>query len=141
MTSTTGDEAALQRARSRLARSRSQWVAQMQESPSGFDSDTSATADGGLGDVLRAWWHRHPLKLVLDVIGPVLNQQARRHPTGLLALAALAGAALVLLRPWRALPLATWVALRSVPLDAWLTALRKVLRASAASRDDPRAPG
>lgn len=141
MSATSGDEAALQRARNRLAHSRSQWIAQMRENPPNFESTTPSSADGGLGDVLRAWWHRHPLKLLLDVIAPVMKQQARRHPSGLLALAAALGAALVLLRPWRALPLAAWVALRSMPLDAWLAALRNILRSDSAGRQDPRTPG
>lgn len=121
------EEAALERARSRLALSRSEWVAHMRGSsfPSGGDERPPGHSD--MGDMLGTWWRRHPLKLALDVIRPVLRHQAREHPTGLLALAALAGAALMLLRPWRALPVAGWIALRAMPLEAWLGALRKML--------------
>jgi hypothetical protein len=135
-----GDEAALERARNQLALSRSEWVAQMRDSRSPFDGSRTSPTEGGLGDVLRQWWHRHPLKLALDVITPMLRQQARKHPAGLLALAALAGATLVLLRPWRVLPLAGWVTLRSVPLDAWLAALRQVLDPGSKGQSDRQPP-
>lgn len=135
-----GDEAALERARSRLALSRSQWLAQMRDSRFHSDDDQGSSSENGLGDALRQWWNRHPLKLALDVVRPVLHYQARQHPTGLLALAALAGAALVLLRPWRALPVAGWVALRAMPLDAWLAALRRMLDPRHDKRDGHRPP-
>lgn len=136
MTSALENEAALERVRKRLARNRAQWITQMRDSPSGTGSGGGSAPDGGVGDVLRLWWHRHPLKLALDVIAPLLKQQARRHPVGLLTLAAAVGAALVVLRPWRAMPLAAWVTLRSLPLDAWLAALHKILDPSSANRSD-----
>jgi hypothetical protein len=140
MTSAPQNEAALERIRKRLARNRAQWITQMRENALGTGNGAASSSDGGVGDMLRLWWHRHPLKLGLDVIAPLLKQQARRHPVGLLTLAAAVGAALVLLRPWRAMPLAAWVALRSLPLDAWLAALHKILDPNSSSRSDRRRP-
>lgn len=48
-----------------------------------------------------SWWHRHPLNAVSHMARPVIETYARREPAMLLGAAALAGAALVVVRPWR----------------------------------------
>ena len=50
---------------------------------------------------MRMWWQHHPAQLALDVAKPVLDNYAREKPLQLLGLAAGAGAAAVLIRPWR----------------------------------------
>lgn len=116
-------QAALRRAQIRLAQSRAELVAHMRGDPAGAQKTSASAAD----DIFGPWWHRHPLKMVLDVAGPLLVGQARQHPVAAMLLAAAAGAALVLLRPWRALPWAAWAGLRALPLQTLLAAIRSVL--------------
>ncbi len=48
-----------------------------------------------------SWWRTHPAHLALEVAQPVFERYARLHPVRVVAFSAAAGAALVLLRPWR----------------------------------------
>jgi hypothetical protein len=50
---------------------------------------------------VSAWWQSHPAHLVLEVAEPIFDKYARAHPARVLTVSAAAGAALVLLRPWR----------------------------------------
>lgn len=54
----------------------------------------------------KVWWNHHPAQLALDLARPALGQYAHNKPLQLLGLSALAGAAVVLLRPWRLLSVA-----------------------------------
>ena len=47
------------------------------------------------------WWRDHPLHVGATVLKPVVADYVRRKPVATLAIAAAAGAALVVLRPWR----------------------------------------
>lgn len=47
------------------------------------------------------WWRDHPLHVGAMVLRPVVTDYVRRKPVATLAVAAAAGAALVLIRPWR----------------------------------------
>ena len=47
------------------------------------------------------WWRDHPLHVGATVLKPVVTDYVKRKPVATLALAAAAGAALVLIRPWR----------------------------------------
>ena len=49
----------------------------------------------------RIWWHRHPASAVADLASPFLIGYARAHPFKLLGISAIAGAVLVIVRPWR----------------------------------------
>lgn len=49
----------------------------------------------------RMWWHRHPASAVASLATPFLNDYARVHPFKLLGVSAIAGVALVVIRPWR----------------------------------------
>jgi hypothetical protein len=49
----------------------------------------------------RTWWHRHPLNAVAHMAKPVIESYARQEPAKLVGIAALAGAAVVVIRPWR----------------------------------------
>lgn len=91
------------------------------------DASTPEAGDDSTLDVLVSmltrWWERHPLHQVFDVAAEVAAPAARsivgplaeRHPLRLVALAAGAGALLMVVRPWRWLPQA---ALSSVLLSA-----------------------
>jgi hypothetical protein len=48
-----------------------------------------------------AWWDNHPLKAGVSVVASSAEQYARRRPLHAISIAAAAGAALVLFRPWR----------------------------------------
>lgn len=50
---------------------------------------------------LRVWWHHHPAQLALELGKPVLRKYAQEKPLQLLGMSAAAGAAIVLLKPWR----------------------------------------
>jgi len=52
-------------------------------------------------DVLQDWWKYHPAHMAVDIARPVLGSYARRKPMTYLGLAALAGAGLFYLRPWK----------------------------------------
>lgn len=50
---------------------------------------------------MRNWWYRHPASAVVDLAEPLLHDYAQAHPFKLLLISAGAGAAAVVLRPWR----------------------------------------
>jgi hypothetical protein len=52
-------------------------------------------------DVLQDWWKYHPAHMAVDIARPALSSYARRKPMQYLGLAALAGAGLFFLRPWK----------------------------------------
>jgi hypothetical protein len=47
------------------------------------------------------WWRDHPLHVGATVLKPVVTDYVRRKPIATLAFATAAGAAFVLIRPWR----------------------------------------
>lgn len=131
---------AAERAQARLERTRLALLTQMRRHapphregaarPDGQGSDESLWA------VLRGWWQDHPASGVLELMAPALQGYARAYPGRTIALAAGAGAALVLLRPWRLLPLTALAltAARSIPvaelLAAWLAQARRTRQAA-----------
>lgn len=52
-------------------------------------------------DIVDGWWKYHPAHMALDLARPALVSYARRRPMQYLGVAALAGAALFLMRPWK----------------------------------------
>jgi len=52
---------------------------------------------------VRTWWRHHPVSMAVDVASPVVEKYARSHPFKLLGVAVVAGAAVVVIRPWRLL--------------------------------------
>ena len=56
------------------------------------------------------WWRRHPANAVGQLARPVLDRYAREQPAKLVAVAAAAGALIVLVRPWRLLSVGALVA-------------------------------
>ncbi|MDO9404950.1 MAG: hypothetical protein Q7T87_13040 [Polaromonas sp.] len=53
---------------------------------------------------LRAWWQHHPAHIAVEMGRPMLHRYAEDRPGKLLGIAAVAGAATVLLKPWRVIP-------------------------------------
>jgi hypothetical protein len=55
------------------------------------------------------WWRHHPAHMALELGTPALQSFAQRHPARLLGISALAGATLMLVRPWRVISVTTVV--------------------------------
>ena len=70
---------------------------------SGPTSITSGFWPSALARAVRTWWRHHPVSMAVDVAKPVVGRYAKGHPFKLLGVAAAAGAAIVLIRPWRLL--------------------------------------
>ena len=66
-------------------------------------SNTSSFWPSALARAVRTWWRHHPVSMAVDVAKPVVGRYAKGHPFTLLGVAALAGAAIVVTRPWRLL--------------------------------------
>jgi hypothetical protein len=56
---------------------------------------------GQARDLIDGWWRYHPAHMALDFARPSLASYAQRKPVQYLGIAAAAGAALFLLRPWK----------------------------------------
>ena len=73
----------------------------------GDESKLTSIASGfwpsALTRAVRTWWRHHPVSMAVDVAKPVVGRYAKGHPFKLLGVAAAAGAAVVLIRPWRLL--------------------------------------
>lgn len=68
------------------------------------DGTDNSTSHGGFSKIKYAvhmWWHRHPASAIASLATPFLNDYARVHPFKLLGVSAIAGVALVVIRPWR----------------------------------------
>ncbi len=59
---------------------------------------------------LRVWWHNHPAYSAALVAQPVLQRYASDKPLQVVGIAAAAGAAAVLLKPWRLISVGALVA-------------------------------
>jgi len=51
--------------------------------------------------VVTSWWRHHPAHTALELATPALSEYAARKPFQYIGIAALAGAAIALARPWR----------------------------------------
>jgi hypothetical protein len=74
--------------------------------------EEQAYGEGGgwFGPLRRAaggWWRYHPAHMAVDLASPLMRSYARRKPWQLLGIAAAAGVALTLARPWRLISLTT----------------------------------
>ena len=72
----------------------------------GHDAEGDAgNFEGGTWGILKhalsAWWQHHPVSVAFGLAKPTLQHYAQEKPLQLLGIAAVAGAAAVLLRPWR----------------------------------------
>jgi hypothetical protein len=48
-----------------------------------------------------AWWRSNPACLAVDIVQPVVEKYAQANPLKLIGIAALAGAVVVIAKPWR----------------------------------------
>ena len=60
---------------------------------------------------LGRWWRKHPAQTAVALIEPGLQRYASRNPVRLVTYAAVAGCAIVLLKPWRLLSVGAVVTL------------------------------
>ncbi|AYQ28453.1 MULTISPECIES: hypothetical protein [unclassified Polaromonas] len=77
-----------------------------EEAGAGQDGENgSGHFEGGTWGILKhalgAWWHHHPVSVAFGLAKPTLQHYAEEKPLQLLGIAAAAGAATVLIRPWR----------------------------------------
>ena len=68
---------------------------------SGTPSARSGFWTSALARAVQTWWRNQPVSIALSVAKPVLGRYADRQPFKLLGVAAIVGAAVVLIRPWR----------------------------------------
>jgi hypothetical protein len=54
-----------------------------------------------IGDALHGWWHYHPARTAVEIARPMLASYARQKPVAYVGAAAVAGAVLLMLRPWK----------------------------------------
>ena len=54
-----------------------------------------------IGEALHGWWHHHPARTAVEIARPFLASYARQKPVAYVGAAAVAGAVLLLLRPWK----------------------------------------
>ena len=130
----------------RLAISRRALVNQLQgepaagtgERPRGSLLDGIAWAPVARG-VARRWWQRHPLHAAGQLARPVLARYAREQPLKLVAVAAAAGALVVLARPWRVLTASGIAAtlFKTSDVAGVVTALMQRRPSSARKKDSP----
>lgn len=71
----------------------------------GPEDDPAHFLDRGTWGVLKhalgSWWRHHPVSVAVDIARPMIDRYAEEKPLQLLGIAAAAGAAAVVLRPWR----------------------------------------
>lgn len=69
------------------------------------ENDMPHFAEGGTWSILKnalgSWWRHHPVSVAFDLARPMIGRYAEEKPLQLLGIAAAAGAAAVVLRPWR----------------------------------------
>ena len=86
---------------------------------------------------VTTWWRGHPAHLAMELATPVLSRYASRKPLQFVGVAALAGAAIAITRPWRLLSV-TGVLFALARSSQWSGVLLSAL--SAASAPDGREP-
>jgi hypothetical protein len=72
-----------------------------------WEAAQAAAASGGgnwfsrIGRAAKSYWRHHPARMGLQVATPLLSQFARRKPVAYVGIAVVAGAVLMVARPWR----------------------------------------
>lgn len=70
----------------------------------GAEAESSSRGGGALQVIrhaLQAWWRHHPARVAVDLATPAIGRYAEERPLQLLGISAAAGAAIVLVKPWR----------------------------------------
>jgi hypothetical protein len=101
-----------------------------EQDPTGpYGERGSSEAEGGTWGFIKhafgAWWQHHPVSAAFSLARPVLGDYAREKPWQLLGIAAAAGAAAVVLKPWRVVSMGGLLvaALKSSEISATLLSL------------------
>ena len=90
---------------------------------------------GHLRDIVDHWWRYHPAHMAVDIARPALSSYAKRKPLQYLGIAAVAGAGLFFLRPWKLISVTgILVALAKSPQVAAL--VMQAMSSSQNPRDD-----
>jgi hypothetical protein len=65
----------------------------------------AASGDGGwftrIGRAAKSYWRHHPARMGVQMATPLLASYARRQPVAYVSIAAVAGAVVMIARPWR----------------------------------------
>jgi hypothetical protein len=107
-----------------------------------LDFLTSTPGANVLRQAVNAWWTAHPLRVVCmsaaGAIKTLVEPLAQRHPIGLTAGAAVVGAIVVQIRPWRwllkpvlfagLLPQIVVTAAAQVPAKSWIKMLASLMQ-------------
>lgn len=88
-----------------------------------------------LRDVIRDWWKYHPAHVAVDIARPALASYARRNPGRYLGFAALAGAALFFMRPWKLISV-TGIAVALLKSPQVASLVMQAMSSSQNPRDD-----
>ena len=72
-----------------------------QEAPRGRRAAPGGGWYGHARETLHGWWQYHPARAAVELARPALSSYARRKPLQFLGIAALAGAGLMFMRPWK----------------------------------------
>jgi len=112
-------------AKQRLAISRYAITRHMSRGRVGHDDDeTDETDDPGLVQqgtwsklkfLARSWWRNHPVNYATQLARPSLDDYAAKEPFKLVGIAVAVGAAAMVIKPWKLLPL---TALALAPLKS-----------------------
>lgn len=108
----------------------------------GHDTEGDAgNFEGGTWGILKhalsAWWHHHPVSVAVGLARPALKHYAEEKPLQLLGIAAAAGAAAVLLRPWRLISIGS-VLLATLKSSELSGALLSMLSSASPSSEQTR---
>lgn len=92
-----------------------------------------------VGAAIEAWWEQNPLAVLPKIAKPLVEEQVRRYPWQAIGLSAAAGAALVLLKPWRRFPAGhlAGALFRTTSVSAITAAALAALQESMISANDP----
>lgn len=95
---------------------------------------------GKLQRAARMWWRRHPASTGLELARPVMANYAAQKPVRFLAIAAAAGAAIVVARGWRLISIAGLLGalIKATPLSSFALA---ALAATEREQEDPDPTG
>jgi hypothetical protein len=87
-------------------RARAQQARGEHEDGEQWEAAEAAAATGGtwfsrIGRAAKSYWRHHPARMGVQMATPLLSQFARRQPLAYVGIAALAGAVILVARPWR----------------------------------------
>lgn len=71
----------------------------------GAQPSESASTWGIIKRAVRGWWQHHPVSAAFDLAEPLVSRYARDKPFKLLGIAAGAGVAIAVFKPWRLISL------------------------------------